>query len=264
MRSGRIKAAPGMRQHRPEPDPIALARRRRAMSEPTRICSIDGCENPHRARGWCAAHYSRWQKHGDPNLGRTTAATCSVDGCENPPLSRGWCEAHYRRWRRYGDPLSGGPLRESKPRAQIVVFDDRVQPADGGCLAWTGPVDRQGYGKHSVGGTYIQAHRYAWERANGPIPDGMLVDHVCHNASCVNVEHLRLVTRAQNGANRRGAASCSKSGIRNVARAGGKWEVRVTINGQRRYFGAYLTVEEATEVAARTRRELFGDYAGLG
>ena len=31
-----------------------------------RLCEIDGCERPHKARGWCRNHYQMWQKHGDP------------------------------------------------------------------------------------------------------------------------------------------------------------------------------------------------------
>lgn len=40
------------------------------MSE--RPCTIDGCDRPVRARGWCARHYQRWQRTGDPTklLGR--------------------------------------------------------------------------------------------------------------------------------------------------------------------------------------------------
>lgn len=29
-------------------------------------CSIDGCTNIARARGWCPKHYVRWRKHGNP------------------------------------------------------------------------------------------------------------------------------------------------------------------------------------------------------
>lgn len=29
-------------------------------------CSIDGCCNPVKARGWCGKHWLRWWKHGDP------------------------------------------------------------------------------------------------------------------------------------------------------------------------------------------------------
>lgn len=31
-----------------------------------RLCSIEGCGNPHEARGWCPKHYMRWQRNGDP------------------------------------------------------------------------------------------------------------------------------------------------------------------------------------------------------
>jgi hypothetical protein len=32
------------------------------------ICKIDGCENKHYGLGWCEKHYTRWRKHGDPNI----------------------------------------------------------------------------------------------------------------------------------------------------------------------------------------------------
>jgi len=31
-----------------------------------RPCSIEGCSNPHHARGWCTTHYTRWRLYGDP------------------------------------------------------------------------------------------------------------------------------------------------------------------------------------------------------
>jgi hypothetical protein len=62
------------------------------------------------------------------------------------------------------------------------------------CIAWPGPKDRDGYGK-TTGGL---AHRAAWVRANGPIPEGMTVDHVCFQRDCVNVEHLRLLSAQEN------------------------------------------------------------------
>ena len=33
---------------------------------PKKICSINGCDKPHKAHGWCGAHYQRWWKRGDP------------------------------------------------------------------------------------------------------------------------------------------------------------------------------------------------------
>ena len=33
-----------------------------------RVCSIDGCDNVHAARGWCHKHYMRWRRWGDPEM----------------------------------------------------------------------------------------------------------------------------------------------------------------------------------------------------
>ena len=50
------------------------------------------------------------------------------------------------------------------------------------------------YAQWRVKGKSIQAHRFAWERVNGPIPKGKLLHHKCSNKLCVNPEHLELVS----------------------------------------------------------------------
>lgn len=37
----------------------------------SRICKIDGCDKPLKARGWCNAHWVRWKRYGDPLAGQT-------------------------------------------------------------------------------------------------------------------------------------------------------------------------------------------------
>lgn len=46
-----------------------------------------------------------------------------------------------------------------------------------------------------VGGKLIPMmyHRYKWQEANGEIPEGYEVDHMCKNRACCNVEHLQLL-----------------------------------------------------------------------
>lgn len=44
----------------------------------------------------------------------------------------------------------------------------------------------------------VKAHRYIWEKYNGPIPKGFVVMHKCDNRACTNIEHLKLGTQGDN------------------------------------------------------------------
>lgn len=63
-----------------------------------------------------------------------------------------------------------------------------------GCWAWTRHLNRDGYGHIRIGGTKYRAHRAAYMLLVGPIPDGLVLDHLCRNRGCVNPEHLEPVT----------------------------------------------------------------------
>ena len=68
-----------------------------------------------------------------------------------------------------------------------------------GCHLWTGAATTIGYGAFGpVSGLVVRAHRFAYERAKGPIPDGLEIDHLCATPSCVNSDHLETVTHAEN------------------------------------------------------------------
>lgn len=78
-------------------------------------------------------------------------------------------------------------------------------PADGnGCWVWHGCTTKNGYGIASVGsrktGNYRQTlvHRFVYEQMVGPIPDGMVLDHLCRNRACCNPAHIEPVPFAEN------------------------------------------------------------------
>jgi hypothetical protein len=62
--------------------------------------------------------------------------------------------------------------------------------------------NRLNYGQVRVGDKMEKAHRVAWEKAYGAIPEGLCVLHKCDNPPCVNPEHLFLGTHKDNATDR--------------------------------------------------------------
>ena len=71
-------------------------------------------------------------------------------------------------------------------------------PHLGPCWIWTGNI-RRGYGlfsyaRHGAMG----AHRWSYQLYVGPIPEGLVLDHLCRVRACVNPAHLEPVTQREN------------------------------------------------------------------
>jgi hypothetical protein len=75
-------------------------------------------------------------------------------------------------------------------------------PNEQGCMLWTAGCDRKGYGRFYLAGHEHGAHRVAYQLAYGPVPAGLVLDHVkawgCTNRHCVAPDHLEPVTNREN------------------------------------------------------------------
>ena len=66
------------------------------------------------------------------------------------------------------------------------------------CWIWLAKRDSSGYGWFGIGSKMFSAHRVAYTLTFGSIREGMTLDHVCRNPSCVNPDHCEQVTLEEN------------------------------------------------------------------
>ncbi|UYL86596.1 HNH endonuclease [Arthrobacter phage RadFad] len=130
------------------------------------------------------------------------------------------------------------------------------------CWLWTAYKNPAGYGTFGAGSRasgVVLAHRFAWELENGPVPDGMDLDHTCHTPACVRPSHLRPVNNKQNHENFKGAFSTSGTGVRGVSwdKRRGLYRATVTHNYKQHMVGRFETIEEASAAVQAKRLELF-------
>jgi hypothetical protein len=80
-------------------------------------------------------------------------------------------------------------------------FMSHVEPQADGCWLWTASKNHLGYGQWAPSSSYKgsrQAHRWSYEWLVGPIPEGLVLDHLCRTPLCVNPDHLEPVTQREN------------------------------------------------------------------
>lgn len=181
-------------------------------------CIVPVCDRPADKgfRGMCQAHYHRERNGKDINVpirsykprNQGPERICEVPGCGRPHDTKGLCAPHNLR-RRKGADLYNPPMPPYQKRPETIEEHIQRNTAlggpDGDCILWTG---RKGsgsgdkrYGSIVFNGEVRSAHRLAWERERGPIPDGWEIDHnpKCPK-NCMNVEHLQCLSSADHRA----------------------------------------------------------------
>jgi len=64
-----------------------------------KVCCIEACEKPVKARNLCAMHHQRLMRHGDPLIVKPTRTkkviACKWINCKREAVTRGYCDKHY-------------------------------------------------------------------------------------------------------------------------------------------------------------------------
>lgn len=94
-------------------------------------------------------------------------------------------------------PYAPLPLYSKDPwPRRFLIRVDVGEPDE--CWEWKGNSLKSGYGIFHSSRANGYAHRYSYELLIGPIPEGLVIDHLCRNPGCVNPSHLEPVTNREN------------------------------------------------------------------
>lgn len=178
-------------------------------------------------------------------------------GCgQRAPLAR--CSDCSRGWVK-GKPL--GYLAGHQPRAKrdaLESFEACVIPEpNSGCHFFVGPLGGVStYGRFSINGVEMGAHRAAWLLAGRELPDGAVVCHKCDTPGCVNLDHLFIGATSDNAIDMalKNRGRTSASGLpRGVRARGARFHAYVSLRGRQTFVGAFDSCEDAEREAAKVR-----------
>lgn len=120
-----------------------------------------------------------------------TTPKCAL--CDRPVQCRGLCVRCYNKERHHGRIEIKRVYRQTPEQSFFSKVD-----AVGICWEWTAALAK-GYGRFiAPDERRWLAHRWCWEYLVGPIPEGLVLDHLCENKRCVNPDHLEVVTQGEN------------------------------------------------------------------
>ena len=82
-----------------------------------------------------------------------------------------------------------------KRKSVLERFTEKWVPdPKSGCWLWIASCNNKGYGNFGRNNKTAKAHRVAYELYRGPIPKGLTIDHLCRTRSCVNPNHMEIVS----------------------------------------------------------------------
>ena len=135
---------------------------------------------------------------------------------------------------------------------EVFTYED-------GCLYWAvprrgikvgsraGSYQVGGYRRVQLDGKEFMEHRVIYEMLNGPIPEGMQIDHINGKTSDNRIENLRVVTCSENHQNKKRA-----NGFQTHKKTG-KFRARIGVDGKEIYLGLYETEELAREAYLKAK-----------
>ena len=194
--------------------------------------------------------------------------TCSVEGCNNKHKAKGYCNKHYYQFKRHGYILERtrhdkNEIIEYEDYAEIILYDK-----DNNEVARV-MIDLEYVDVVKDYKWYLKQEGYAFNKEIGYLhrfimnpPKDMVVDHINQDKLDNRRENLRICTDQENKLNH-SIYSNNTSGASGVnwSKRYNKWEAQLQVDRKVIYLGRYNTKEEAIEARRQAEIEYFGEFA---
>lgn len=121
---------------------------------------------------------------------------CSIENCDRPYMAKGYCNAHYQSYYKYGDPIKAQRAKTNWGDTDRFIEDKVLSYDSDECLLWPFALNNRGYGlyKGQVASRYIcslfNGEPFEGAEAAHSCGNGHL--------GCVNPKHLRWATTEEN------------------------------------------------------------------
>lgn len=125
-----------------------------------------------------------------------------------------------------------------------------------------GVVNTAGYKVVNIKGKIYLIHRIIWEMFNGPIPEGMQIDHIDRNRLNNHLWNLRLVTPEGNSHNlsKMKNNTSGVTGVHKVVRGNNEyWAARIDFKGKGKHLGYFKHFEDAVAARKQAEKDLWED-----
>jgi len=127
---------------------------------------------------------------------------------------------------------------------------------------------KEDYHRCTINGNSYKLHRLIWIYHNGPIPEGMQIDHINHDRQDNRIENLRLVENSQENLRNMSMINSNSSGHMGVCYLNGytgrkSWHAYIYVNNKKIGLGKYITKEEAIKVR-KEAEEKYGFHPNHG
>jgi hypothetical protein len=184
---------------------------------------------------------------------------CSVEGCNRKHCAKGYCQKHYNQMRKKGyiyeqeEQCNINKIEIYETYAKLIIKNTEtyidIEDIDKISLViWH--ISDKGYVRNTKLG---RLHRYITN-----CPDDMVVDHINGNRLDNRKCNLRICTHSENNANRKPKEN--RSLPKGVVKKGNRYRAYITHNKERMYLGSYKTIEEAQKAYKEKSQELYGDF----